>query len=99
MVVQTGWARCATTTLEEQTLKESETEEVPQSVKCLSPAQHQTDETPLGWVNRKLCAFLWIISGDSLLDPGEKFDVEGLGVCGSQHQHSGSGGTDHTSEA
>ena len=53
MVVQAKWARCTTTTLEEQTQK-SETEEVPQSVNCPLPAQHQTGETPLGWVNRRL---------------------------------------------
>ena len=35
MVVWTEWARCTTTALEEQTLKESEIEEAPQSVNCL----------------------------------------------------------------
>ena len=45
-------------------------EEVPQSVNCLLPAQHQTDETPEGQVNRKLCTFLWTFSGASLLDQG-----------------------------
>ena len=30
---------------------------------------------------------------------GEKVDVEGLGVCRSQHQCSGGRGTDHTGEA
>ena len=68
MIVWTEWARCATTALEEQTLTESETGEAPQSVNCLLLAQHQTDETPLGWVNRKLYAFLWTFSGASLLD-------------------------------
>ena len=30
---------------------------------------------------------------------GEKSDVEGYGVCGSQHWHSGGRVTDHTGEA
>ena len=70
MVVQTDWVRCTTTNLEEQTLKERETEEVPQSINFLPLAQYQTDETPLGWVNRKLCAFLLMFSGASFLDQG-----------------------------
>ena len=70
MVVWTEWARCVTTTLGELTLKESETEEAPQSVNCLALAQHQTDETPLGWASRKLCVFLQMFSGASLLDQG-----------------------------
>ena len=40
MAVQNEQARSATTILEEDTLKESETEEVPQSVNCLLLAQH-----------------------------------------------------------
>ena len=67
------WAeqtRCTTTVLEEPTQKASENEEAPQSVKCLPPAQHQTGETPLGQVNRKLCVFLRMFSGASLLDQG-----------------------------
>ena len=72
MAVQTEQAMCTTTTLEEQSLKKSETEEVPQSVNCLQPAQHHTDETSLGWINRKLCAFLQMFSGASLLDQGVK---------------------------
>ena len=63
-------ARCTTTTLEEQTPEKSETEEAPQSVNCLSPSQCQTGETPLGWVNRKLCAFIWMFSRATLLDQG-----------------------------
>ena len=58
---------------------------VPQSVNCMLPTQWQTVETALGWVNRKLCVFLWM----HLLEcpcwiKGEKFNVEGLGVCRSQ---------------
>ena len=34
--------------------------------------QHQTGETPLGWVNRKLHAFIQTFSGASLLDKGWK---------------------------
>ena len=48
IVMQIEWARCATTTLEEQALKESEIEKVPQGVNCLRPAQHLTDEIPIG---------------------------------------------------
>ena len=59
-----------TTTLEEQTLEGNETEEAPQSVNCPLPAQHQTGETPLGWVNRKLYTFLQTFLGTSLLDKG-----------------------------
>ena len=70
MVMQAKWVKCTTTTLEEQSLEGSETEEAPQSANCLPLAQHQTDETPLGWVNRKLCAFLWMFSRASLLDQG-----------------------------
>ena len=69
------WAeqtRCATTILEEPTQKASENERVPQSAKCLPPAQCQTGETPLGQVNRKLHVFLRMFSGASLLDQGEK---------------------------
>ena len=78
MVVQTEQARCATTTLEEQILKDSETVEVPQSVNCLLLAQHQTDETPLAWVNRKLCVFLWTFSGATFLDQGWKVWCRGI---------------------
>ena len=46
MVVLIEWARCATTNLEEQTLKESETKEVPQSVNCL-PQAHTRQMTLL----------------------------------------------------
>ena len=53
-VMQDKWARCTTATLEEQT-KKSETEEAPQSANCPLPAQHQTGETLLGCVNRRLC--------------------------------------------
>ena len=70
MGVWTEQARGTTTALKEQTLKESETEEAPQSVNCLLLAQHQTDETPLSQVNRKLHAILWMFSGPSLLDQG-----------------------------
>ena len=58
MVVQAKWAQFIPTTLKEQTLERSETEEVPKSVSCLPPAQQQAADTPLGWVNRKLCAIL-----------------------------------------
>ena len=67
---KTKWAGCTTTTLEEQTLERNETEEAPQSANCPPPAQHQTDETPLGWMNRKFSAFLQTFSGASLLDQG-----------------------------
>ena len=76
-VVQIEWARCATTTMEEQTLKETETEEAPQSVNCLPLAQHQADETPLGWVNRKLCTFLQTFDGASLFDQRWKVQCRG----------------------
>ena len=66
MIVCTKQARCTTTTLEEQTLEESETEEVLQSVNCLVLAQCQTGETTLGWMNKKLCAFIQIFSRASL---------------------------------
>ena len=72
MVMQSKWEGCTTTTLEKQTPEESETEETPQSVNCLLLAQHQTDETPLGWVNRKLHAFFWMFPGVSLLEQGWK---------------------------
>ena len=68
--VQAQQTRCTTTILEEPTQKVSENEEVPQSVNCLTPAQHQTGETPLGWVSRKLCVFLRTFLGASLLDQG-----------------------------
>ena len=95
------WAeqtRCATAVLEETSQKVSETEEVPQSVNCLQPVQHQTDETPLGWVNRKLCAFLRMSPGAPLLDQGWKVQHKGKGICRHQHQWSGCRGTDHTDE-
>ena len=69
-VVQAKWARCTNTTLEEQTLEGSETEEVPQSANCPSLAQYQTGETPLGWLNRKLCAFMQTFPRASWLDKG-----------------------------
>ena len=69
MVVQAKWARWTTTTLEEQTQK-SETEEVSQNVNCLSLAQHQTGETPLGKVNKKLYSFIQMFFGASALDKG-----------------------------
>ena len=92
-----SWPRCATT-MEEPTQKVSENEEMPQSANCLPPAQHQTGETPLGWINRKLCAFLRMFSGASLLDQGWKVWCRGKRMCIHQHWHSGDGGTDHTDE-
>ena len=70
--VWTECTRCTTTILEEPTQKAIENEEAPQSMNCLSLAQHQIWETPLGWVNRKLCAFLRMFSGASLPDQGWK---------------------------
>ena len=70
---------CTTTILEEPTQNASENEEAPKSVNCLPPAQHQTGETPLEWVNRKLCAFLRMFSGASLLDQGWKVQCRGKG--------------------
>ena len=71
-IAQAEWTRCATTVLEEPTQRVSENEKVPQSAKCLPLAQHQTGETPLGWLNRKLSAFLKMCSGASLPDQGCK---------------------------
>ena len=62
------------------------------------PAQHQTGETPLRWVNRKLHTFLRMFSGASLPDPGWRVWCRGKGICGHQHQLSGCRGTDHTNE-
>ena len=70
MVMPAEQAQCTTTTLEEQSPKKSENEEVPWGVNCLLPAQQQTVETPLGWVNRKLCAILQMFPRMSLLDQG-----------------------------
>ena len=70
MIVHAKWARCTTTTLEEQTLEKSEIEEVPQSANCPPQAQHQTGETPLAWVNRRLCAFIQTIPIAFSLDKG-----------------------------
>ena len=49
MVVQAKWARCTNTALEEQTLEGSETEEAPQSVNCLSLAQHSNRQVRVLW--------------------------------------------------
>ena len=43
-------------------------------------AQHQTGETPLGWVNRKLHAFMWMFSRASWLDQGWKNQCRGITV-------------------
>ena len=52
MVMQAQQAGCTTTTiLQGQTPEGSENEEAPQSANCLPLAQHQTEETPLGWMN------------------------------------------------
>ena len=99
VVVQTEQAGCATTTMEEQTLKEIETEEAPPSVNCLPLAQHQTDETPLGWETGSSAHFFRYSQEPPCYIKGEKFDVEGLGVCESVHQCSGGRCTDHTGEA
>ena len=97
MVVWAEWTRCTTTAVEEQTPEGSEIEEAPWSVNCLLPAHWQTVETPLGWVNMKLCAFLQMLIRASPLDQGWKFQGRGIrGVC--QHWHSGGGGPDHTGE-
>ena len=70
MVEQAKWARLTNTTLEEQTPEGSETEETPQSANCPSLAQLQAGETPLGWVNRKLHAFMLTFSRASWIDKG-----------------------------
>ena len=75
--VQAGQTRCTTTILEEPIQRVSENEKVPQSAKCLLLAHHQTGETPLGWVNRKLCAFMSTFLETPCWTKGEKFDVEG----------------------
>ena len=96
--VQAEQTRYATTILEEPIWKASENEEAPQSAKCLLPAQCQTGETPLGWVNRKFCAFLRTFSRASLLDQWLNVWCRGKGICRHQCWHSGGGGTDHTEE-
>ena len=83
---------------ERPTWEVSVNEEVPQSVNCLLPAQCQTGKNPLGWVNRKLFAFLRMFSGASLLDLGWKVRCRGNGMCGHQCQNSGGRGTDHTDD-
>ena len=55
-------------------------EEVPQSAICPLPTQHQTGETPLGWVNRRLCAFILMFPWDSWIDKGWKVQCRGIGV-------------------
>ena len=77
-VVQVKQARCTSTTLEEQ-IQKSETEEAPQSVSCPLPAQHQTGVTPLGWVNRRFCAFIQTFPRPSLIDKGWKVWCRGIG--------------------
>ena len=87
-------------TQKEQTPERSETEEAPQSINCLPPAQQQTAETPsmLGWTGSFVLSF-----GHFPEDPcwikGEKFNAEGLGMWGSHHWCSDIRGTDHTGEA
>ena len=78
-VVQAKWARCTNNAPEEQTPEVNETEEGPHSVNCPSLAQHQTGETPLEQVNRKLHAFMWMFSGASWLDKGWKVQCRGIG--------------------
>ena len=70
MIVHAKQARCITTTLEEQTLQKSMIEKTPQSANCLSLAQHQTGESSLGWVNRRLHAFIQTSPRAPLLDKG-----------------------------
>ena len=78
MVVWAKQARCTTTTtLEEQTPEESETEVAPQIANCPSKVQHQMGETPLGWVNRKLHAFIPAFSRASSLYQGWKVPCRG----------------------
>ena len=96
--VQAEWTRCATTILEEPTWRTSENEEAPQSVKCLPLVQHQTGETPLGQVNRKLHMFLRTFSGASLLDQVWKVQCRGKGISRHQCGCSEGRGTDHTDE-
>ena len=96
--VQAEQMRYTTTILEEPTQKVSENKEAQQSVKCLPLAQCQTGETPLVWVNRKLCVFQRMFSGASLIDQGWKVWCRGKRMCRHQHQHSGGRGTDHTDE-
>ena len=66
------WTKCTVTILEESTQEVSENEGAPQSIACLSLTKHKTGKTPLGWVNRKLCVFLRMFSGVSLLDQRSK---------------------------
>ena len=78
-VVQAKWSRCTNTALEEQTPEGSKTKYMPQSANCPSLAQHQTGETSLGWVNRKLCVFMWMFSRASWIDKGWKVWCIGIG--------------------
>ena len=78
------WAeqtRCTTTVLEDPTQKASENEKVPSSAKCLLLAQHQTGETPLAQVNRKLHTFLRMFLEPPCQTKGEKFTVEKRGYA------------------
>ena len=59
VIVWAKWARCTITTLDEQTPEETGTERAPQSLSCLLLTQHQTGETPLGWMNSKLNVSTW----------------------------------------
>ena len=79
MVVQAKQARCTNTILEGQTLERSETEEAPQSANCPLLVQHQTGETPLGLVHRKLCAFMQMFPRASWIDIGWKVWCRGIG--------------------
>ena len=78
MVVLAKLPRCTNIALEEKMMEGSETEEVPQSANWQSLAQHQADETPLGWVNRKLDAFMQMFSGGSWIDKGWKVQCRGI---------------------
>ena len=83
MVVQNEWARCVTTILEEQTLKESDRGSMTKcKLSAAGPPPDRQDSSILG-KQEALCIPSDIFWSLLVGIKGEKFDVEGLGVCGS----------------
>ena len=68
--VCTTQTQCTSSTLDEPTPEGSEIEEPPQQSDCLVPTLHQASKTPLGCINGKLCAVLWMSARTSIQDQG-----------------------------
>ena len=63
-----AWDWCTSLTVVKATPRRSGSEIMPCVASGLATTQHQTNQTSLGWINRKLWLLLWMFTGGSTED-------------------------------